>query len=388
MAQGLVHYFFSDFPVPPQVFLAAFSFACLAAGARFSANDYFAVKTGLLAALFILHRELSVHSNLLHMNFFFQLGVGMIIYVTAVHLARRERMLKKLLQILFVMVCLNAFSGMAEILFHFHLPWSCFKGTRIHEAVGLEWFPVSLGYALAAPVAVAGYRVLCRKASYADPGFWLSLFTFALGIAVLLLSRSRSALLGILAGLSVVFLFAEKKRRSAPLLLAFLAFVLAVSIAYLSLNPRKIDLGHDPRLGKNWRIHIQKILANPFADPEIKTHPTPASRTTSPGALPASSATPPAPISPHNTLLSVGRLYGLFPMLLLLALYLHVLWKWYRILKANGLSPRVHTAAAGMYAGIIAFLVQSNFHNAGLFLGEMRNWIYFGIFCSIIHETR
>ncbi len=387
MSQGVIDYYLGNLIVPLQVICVFVSFVLLIISNSFLKKGYIPLLLGGIILFCIIFANFHRMNDINDLLKFFQVVTGMMIYFIAMHLSLYDSWLTRLLKVLFIMVCLNALFGIKEILESSPLPWSCFYlsklyGAKIYrEAVGLDWFPVALGYSLVCPVTMAVILSLYGTKVSANPGKILSAITGVLGILLIIFSYSRSALLAVIAGVFAAVLFNVRKFNliSGGLLLSFLC-IFMISIPLIQTY-RKIDFAKDPRIIDNFKTYLPIIIANPLAnitqnesailEKAQNLYGIKVDGETRENALSIS--------SPHNSILTIGVTYGFIPMAALILLYLYLFVIALRILFSKTVNSEVRFMISLFLSSFIAFVVHSHFHNAGLFLGEMRNWMYVGI---------
>jgi hypothetical protein len=84
-------------------------------------------------------------------------------------------------------------------------------------------------------------------------------------------------------------------------------------------------------------------------------------------------------IAPHNAFLTMGVCYGWIGMAALTFIYVYA-WRQAKKVQANTIAPpNTRLFAAGLMCGVAAVLVHMWFHNASIFMGEMRSWLILGL---------
>ncbi|EKD27040.1 MAG: hypothetical protein ACD_79C00912G0004 [uncultured bacterium] len=380
MSQGLSNYFFGNLFAPLQVIFVFISLMFFLFSNRYLKTGYIPVILSTIVLFHIVFINLDRLDNVLIR--FFQIVTGMIIYFLALHISLNNLWLKRLFKVLFLMVCINAIFGIKEIADLSPFPWSCFYGANINgEAVALDWLPVSLGYSLASPVTIAVIFSIYRNSISSYPGKYLSLITAILGMVLIIFSHSRSTLFAVIAGVLVAIILNIKKTNAliTGLIVSFLCMII-LSIPLIQ-SYRKIDFVKDPRLIDNFKTYLPIIMANPFAansegESAIllkaqKLYGISIDEQTKMNALSLSSA--------HNSILTTGISLGLIPMLILISLYVYLVIISLKTIFRKEEDSEVRFMSCLMLSAFTSYIVHSHFHNAGLFLGEMRNWIYIGI---------
>jgi hypothetical protein len=262
-----------------------------------------------------------------------------------------------------------------------------------HGATGLEATPVSFAYSVV-PVGVvlmAGWMLARNRLPRLLPfspaiAFLLSMIVFAGLVA----SRSRSGLLGLAFGVAVLVVGAGYlKLKSIPL--PILIVLGGALLAYI-FSARETPLGEDFRLFSNWRIYAPAMLDFPLGRPEFMTweevlyqayydstyNPVIGQVYTMGGVAP-----------PHNFLLATGMAYGAMAALALFFLYASTFVGGVKSLRRFAERGDVVSATwvLILMSAILAVVVHSWFHNAGIALGEMRNWLWLGLLLWQVHQS-
>jgi len=391
MSQGLVNYYWKNLIIPPQVLLVFISFGFLLLSGKYKKKGYIPLMIGSVIMLCVLHHDFNKVVKLSNLLRFFQILTGIMIYFVVYHLSFYKRWLCNLLSTIFIMVIINSLTGIYEIISTSTMPWSCFHKTMIKTAVGLDWFPVALGYAISAPIAMAIIFSLTKKHSINKKFQILSIITSLSGIILLLLSLSRSAIIGVFASTIIYSFFHLNKKNYLIKLIILLLSIGVIFIIPFQTTYRKIIFSKDPRIVNTWITYVPIIIINPFAKSISDLNHTALNQFHDTYGIEIDKNIVNNALtidSPHNALLSFGTRYGLIPFLLQLLFYYYFLINGYKTINNKKLNSNDSIMALATSAGILAFMIHAHFHNAGLFLGEMRNWIYFGILARFITFTK
>jgi len=318
-----------------------------------------------------------------------QVIVGMVLYIVAFLLCRREDNLRTVLRVWLVMAGISGSISAMEIFLGVPVPWSVYSEGLRHKGGGLEYSPVPFSFSVACPTAIAATFVLSRARPYADPGRVLSMFTMIGGLAGTVASASRSGLLGIVAGSALGFLLVGRERRAIPVMtLGGIAAGLAAATG-ISRFVAKQGISGDARLYETWAAYFPIVLTNPMgAGPglapqksltllkqaeimlSIKVDPAVASRAFS--------------IAPHNAWLTIGYAYGWVGLFCLFSVYTIVLLRGLLVLAPGSRLERGEKVLmSALVAGHVAYLGHSGFHNSSIFSGEMRAFIALAILTSV-----
>lgn len=317
--------------------------------------------------------------------------VGVYVVVTAA--CSREDQLQKAMLTLAIAGAVVATFGMYQ-LFAYHLglptgitrglgegrPWSFL--TRYGRPSGTFFEPDWLGAfamqaaLLAIPMAIHG-SPRYRRVAY---------LSGTLAIAGLLVSGARAAWLGFAIGAASLLLFRSARRMR---LLGFAAIAALLAIGLLAVlatvYPEYATLIHD-RLANMFDIRSHGIAGrvNTLAVivEQIRVHPLRGSGTGILDALVAGRQQTFAGRLGPNLFLTTWMETGVAGVLLLLWLFGLTLW---RVGRAARRSDTLGALAQGLFAGVIALVVQSQFNNSFL-LGFF--WVQLGLCAAavVIHE--
>ena len=318
-----------------------------------------------------------------------QVTIGMILYVVAFLLCRREDNLRVILRVWFIMAGISGCVSTLEMLLGVSVPWSIYEGGGQHAGGGLEYSPVPFSYSVAGPAAIATTLVLARARPYADPGRLISMFAMIAGAVGTVASASRSGLLGIVVGSAFGLLLLGRERRAIPIMaLSGIAAGLATATG-ITRYVAKQGVEGDPRLYDTWVAYFPIAITAPMgAGPRstiqmrlallkeaeillsIKVEPAVASRAFE--------------IAPHNAWLTAGLAYGWLGLFCLFAIYAFVLLRGLLVMAQGAhLERGEKVLMSALIAGLVAYLGHSGFHNSSIFIGEMRGFISLAIVTSV-----
>lgn len=320
-----------------------------------------------------------------------QILTGIVIYVISVRLVPHELWMRRLLRVVFLVVCASALVAIFELFAGINVPWSVYAWRGRNIAVGLEYHPVALAYAMVPPSALAAFFAVSRDRPYGDPGRQLSRLTAVLGTVALVGTASRSGLAGLVGGLVAGMLvygrdvFSRLVLYGVPVLGA-LVFVGPIIIERVS----KGDITADPRIYATWVTYLPMVLMHPFGVPHDVALGDLAARAhrffgLDPDPFLVANA---LSIAPHNAFLSVGVQYGWVGAVVVLVMYVHALRQASALSRLRSIPDGSRVLAAGILSATIALLVHMSFHNASIVMGEMRNWLYLGLLIGLCEMSR
>jgi hypothetical protein len=319
--------------------------------------------------------------------------VLVVVYVVVTAAFAREDRLQKAILTLIVAGALVAAFGMYQ-LFAYHLglptgitrglgqgrPWSFLS--RYGRPSGTFFEPDWLGAftmqaaLLAIPLAIHG-EPRYRRLSYTSAAF---------AFAGLLVSGARAAWLGFAIGAAGLLLFRSARRLR---LIGFAAFAAILAIGLMvvlaAVYPEYGNQIHD-RFGNLVNIHSQGVAGrvNTLAliVEQIRVHPLRGSGTGILDSLVAGQQQAFSGRLGPNLFLTTWMETGVLGMAFLLWLFGFTLW---RVGRAARRTDVVGALAQGLFAGLIALIVQSQFNNSFL-LGFF--WVQLGLCAAavVIHE--
>jgi hypothetical protein len=281
-------------------------------------------------------------------------------------------------------------------------------GYYTNGATGLEFTPVAYSYSILGitTTLVASLFVLRikRVKLLPMPSSLQLIFSFIL-IVGLVVSNSRSGLLGLLMGLAITLIMAansnflhfhshvtsnnnySKIKIKAGLQRVFFNLLILAGLLIISgliiftFASRKTDLIQEVRLLETWRYYLPVIMANPIglsgcadmieAFDSIHTDDSFFALQSSEGKL----------LAPHNLILTTGVAFGPIAAVALIVLYGTILNAGRKRFSLLYLSSNYVEAfwVLILIAANISIIGHSWFHNASIAVGEMRNWIWLGM---------
>jgi len=191
----------------------------------------------------------------------------------------------------------------------------------------------------------------------------------------LLLSQSRSAIIGTLLGVSVITWSGKRKGKISFPLLGIAVYLLygvyvnhrIVTFTDISTQARKplflaaLLTGFTHPLGTG-RIAYKEVASGFYEMVEELAGAE--------GVLEATA---------HNQFLNLLGYYGVHGMVLGIVFYIF-LFRLFRISKSDSASPRfLEGMRIGLLGGFTAYLIHTFFHNAGPFIGDPVNWYFIGL---------
>lgn len=272
-----------------------------------------------------------------------------------------------------------------------------FSGQKIPS--GLESFPVALAYSMIAIAVVGGSTFLVKANSIAQKGMlntWIAGAVFFFSSAALIVAESRSGIAGVGIGLSTVIImiyFTRSSRiRQAQAVAVIIGLVVVSGVfGYQAIEGFIEKAGRaegDMRLGKTWNLFIPIIIDNPLGiselvfdealervglyNPEVEKYRSVLYQT--------------GGHAPHNIILTTALFLGIPLMLLMVLFYGSVITKSFKAIKLKPKDhPQIVLKLIIVTGAIFGLFFHSWFHNANIFYGEMRGWIWIG---AIVAYTR
>ena len=395
-AQGAVQYatvalLGHDLAAPPQVFLVAAAFALTVLLSRqppvFSSNRLLLLATLAVMGVGTLQPALDT-GFAAQLKGPLQLLVSLMLFYLWVWAARHGIVLKVLFRTLMICSIVSAGIAVFEALTSHAMPWSKDLYVSLLSgdgAQGLEWFPVSFAYSILFPTGVAVGYLTSPANSHGHPGrglCWLTLFAAFAGLGA---AASRSGALAVVIALLLTSLMQGRLRlRSVVRLAAFVAPVLALSLAAVFKIVEKENPLDDIRLYGTYALYIPVIITNPLGVPGesiqdarliIHAHEELGLN------LPTEVFERAIEIAPHNGILTAGVRYGWAGVACLAVLYLGAIRRG-KVALAAFRQTELEGLVRAAVCAIAAVLVHSWFHNASLLVGEMRNWAPVGLLAA------
>jgi hypothetical protein len=249
--------------------------------------------------------------------------------------------------------------------------------------VGLESTPVPFAFAAAPITAIAIFYAASSGRPYASPGRILSTITAALGTAVMVASASRSGVAGLILSVAVG-LWISGRVLFRRLLLIGIPLGLVVWFAgptLLEWLSKEQDTTQDIRLRGTWMTYLPVVITHPAGVPDSTYWSDAVDHAHAFLGLSVDSGLvdESLQIAPHNAFLTMGVCYGWIGLLALIAVYVYAWRQAKGALAKEQTSSEVRLFASGLLCGMAAVLVHMWFHNASIFMGEMRNWLIIGL---------
>ena len=248
--------------------------------------------------------------------------------------------------------------------------------------VGLASFSIPLAYSLCAftpfMLSVSYVKVVLSKF---DKAFFTSVFV--LSAIAMLLSLSRSAIMGIGLGVLVVLLNRSESKKKIWIAM-FLGLITLLVFLIPEVNDR-MRRGTESDRGTMARavLGINMAIDNPlgtgggssraFQDSFVKYF----------GEIYDMEGAQSTNIeSSHNQFINIAIYYGYLGLILLCLLYFYV-FSLTHLLKKQAANDFIYSCAVGVEASVLAYCANSMFHNAGPFLGEVYFWYLMAILLVI-----
>jgi len=276
----------------------------------------------------------------------------------------------------------------------------------VYGTAGLEKNPVPFGYSIVAITSVitcATIMLYQKKYFLPISKAYLIFSALLLGVAIAL-SGARSAIMGVAIAALWFFLYSKKplvgiekvltcrtynfsqvhvennamRRRKSGSGTAIIAVIIILALVLALKSTREgIDF-QDPRFIANWKVYLPLILRSPFAPSEIESYLYLVDQDSL--WLLMNEGKRAQPNAPHNIILTTGIFYGVPGIISIVTVYLLTMRKAYQIsreaLKYNMCKEQLWLLA--LIAANIGVVCHSWFHNANIFMGEMRNWVWIG----------
>lgn len=387
-SQGLVDYFWGNLIVPPQVILVYISFFFLLFSSNLNLISIRFLTIPLLILAIIVFIEIKAFSNISSIIRSIHLFTGIIIAIISHHIALKRKWMIILIHLIFFMVCLNAFAGLYEVFWDNILPWSVYYQTNYKNiCVGFEYSPVTLGYMLVAPCTIA----FILSFSGINQGIHkiFTFLTFILGVIVLFYTGSRSAILGLLVGALAGSAMLIQKKYFIRYIIAYALITIGIiSLPFVSYQ-LKLKITEDNRFGVNIKEFLPFIIVNPFADNNMTKEEMETRIRQDLGIfnINKNQSSLVSYETPHNSFLLLGKNYGLIPLILSLLFFTILFLKGLLISNNKALPPDYRLWSNSLLGALLAFFIHSFFHHAGLFIGEMRGWIYVGLLSGFLNSN-
>lgn len=239
---------------------------------------------------------------------------------------------------------------------------------------GLAFFGINLSYQLGSiiPLMVGVYLSPETYIKRKKPLILVLIFIMSSGLLVTL---SRSGILGCLIGVLTVLLISPRYRLSRLLFFALVATLAIYSISSMSerifdaessalsriplaITAIKIARDHPLGVGRGqWEEQAEEYISEirhlPFHQVVLVT-------------------------SSHNQFLNILVYWG-FPGLILVIMFYRQIFKGITFVRNTTNNPLFQTISAGLLGSFISYIINSMFHNAGPFLGDPFNWYLIGI---------
>lgn len=402
----------SIFPLQVLLIWVLFSWAALFRGAAlkhtlgiFSTTQWLIVLT-LAGAIFV--RSVLDGANI---ERFGQLATGVAIALLGAVVFQSERGRRILLTGLSLGATLSCCIAMLQY-FNF-APW-VWQATKyahvgyIYGSTGLENNPVAFSYSVigAGVVLVSSWLLRWRAGirTVSTPSGLAFFSGFAI-IAGLVVSNSRSGLLGLTLGIIVVTVWGRIPRASHKplpdsnptfgpavalhtLFFGLMALMLLIGLTMYAVRVRESSVLADVRFLKTWQAYLPVIWRNPLGlpgDADMMLAMREAGTLAHASAL---AKTGGGVIDPHNFLLTTGIAYGPVAAVALCLLYSSALRDARRSFISLRRSGRARQAlwVVLLTAANVAILGHSWFHNASIAMGEMRNWLWLGLLGAMVRQ--
>ena len=245
---------------------------------------------------------------------------------------------------------------------------------------GLSFFSISFAYSLCAFVPILLALAFSRNYQYGRSMLFKGIASLA-GV-VLLLTLSRSAILGLFMGL--IWVFAAGRKFKDKLLATFVVIVFLVGVNFLPMVESRLRADTEQQRGTVARIvlGIRVALENPLGTggtseaffKSVENNLWTISDYEGANAAYIESS--------HNQFLNTWVYYGL-PGLVMLFYFYYLLSQLLKSVRQNPANMLIDRLALGLGASVIAYTVHSLFHNAGPFVGEVYFWYIVGLILAL-----
>ncbi len=394
-------------PVPLQVLLVWFLFAWLLLKGGTSIGVLFTRRHWILVTSIVMWMFLK---DTIDVGSFLrptQVLTGIVLAILAAATIYDNRALRYSIVILGVVV---ASSGIVAIFQSFgfaELTWArtIYWTQGVRQPSGLETYPVAYAYSsVAISVFVFGSlflveRDMTKRTNKIPWKIYMAIGTSALG--GLLVSASRSGLLGVLTGIWIVLVYAKKTGRTGLIISVIVISTLLTAIIIVmpqSLLPDKLigkfaETETDNRLGGNLELFWPLIKDNPFGIPGPSAAGSVFTLTASDAAISrleyerVKAAN--AGYDPHNAFLTLAVHYGIPAAVILGVIYVSLIFSGRQAARYFRSSGCEYEACLlwVVLAACMAVLIHGMFHNASIALGEMRNWYWIGLALALIAKA-
>lgn len=259
-----------------------------------------------------------------------------------------------------------------------------------HRPMGMAYFPISLGYQTVWAFPLAWYA-WAAKNDFCKSTRLIAVLSLILIIMGGLASGTRSTLLAIVV--QVFILMAIKSGANifsiANTIKVFLLTAMVLLGAYLIQGDRWL-LEDSSALGKIWLSYVGILYAvdNPIGqgfDWSIYN-------AFKMSILSASSLIPDEVVgeieqfAPHNQFINSVVIYGWLGLLLIVHFYWSYMRRLYRLGREN--LSNSQSLSIPLFCGFVGYLINSLFHNAGLFVGDHLAWYFVALSVMLIKFSR
>jgi len=321
--------------------------------------------------------------------------IGVIIAFCVWYSANSVNKLRYLIYVLIAGVAISAFVGIGQYLVGepFISIWAKTGGNlgRMWEIqrkvviAGLAGYSVPFGYQLCAAIPLT-FALLLSVKSRLGKMWWLSLLSL-LGIAVVL-SVQRSATIASMAGIILITWFYLSRYRLLYTSLGVSFGTIVYFSAGLYFSKKFVVLSTASTLARIplWITALLVGLYHPLGTGVAGYMEAARAVYGMVSHLPASQYA--LELTSHNQFLNILGYYG-FPGLFLLLIFYFLLFK--ILIHAYKRAPKgtfVHNAGLGLLGASVAYVVNSLFHNAGPFIGDLVNWYYIGLILALDKVSR
>jgi len=249
---------------------------------------------------------------------------------------------------------------------------------------GLSNYAVPLSYQLCSIIPLGVALFAFRKKRLGRLQALLLIIAIFIILMALSLTLVRSSILGVFIGSSVVlFMKFQGKRRSGYLLISgVIVGLLLYGIFGYFLQPQRFIGLSD--VSARSRVPMQLTAINYSLKHPLGTGSYKVSKSYAPSFVEKESVIKEQIIThtSHNQFLNVLTYYG-FPGLFLLIAFYRILYKGikkqWEFINLNE-KYQFEWIVAGLAGTFISYLINSWFHNAGLFVGDVFHWYFIGMF--------
>ncbi len=311
-----------------------------------------------------------------------------LIAICTVYFIREKKDIKNI--ILFIIFCMDisAFVAIMQF-FNINFFWKLrlIQGEPplfVYERIcGLSNYALNLSYYLSILVPLTAWAFISKSYSKRKIFLFFSLIILSF---CLILSLTRSAILGSFIGIFITLFWARKSYT----LKLFIPIGLCIATIFATVNPNRLSRITSLEKGGLERIPMAITALNIAMD-----HPLGIGSTGKyfelvrqfgskyyQEAKKYKGGRDIVGTTSHNNFLNVLMYWGWISFVILIFFYIYIFRELFGLI-AESRDSFIKDSSMGLLAGFIAYIVNACFHNAGPFLGEYFFWYFIGILAGL-----